>query len=102
LNAIELGCDLVTQNKHIPFGRTLKYNILHVLKNQHQYIHSAYREKLAKLAVAYLNADYPPKDIKPLCKLLKRFESKYAQHVIEHIHQQTEITTRWIRYLGTV
>ncbi|MCV6637811.1 hypothetical protein [Candidatus Albibeggiatoa sp. nov. NOAA] len=99
VNAIELGCNLVTQNKHIPFGRTLKYNILHTLKNQHQYINSAYREKLSKLAVAYLNANYPPKDIKPLCKLIKRFEAKYAQYVIEKIHQQTDVTVRWAVYL---
>ena len=82
LNAIELGCDLITKNKHIPCGHTFKFQILHLLKNQQQHINSAYREKLAK------------KDVKPLCKLIKRFNPKYAQYRIENVQRQTEITSR--------
>ena len=99
LNAIELGCDLAVVNKHIPFGRALKSNIFAALKNQHNYIDPSYRGKLATLAVKYLNSPYPPREAKPLCRLLKRFERNYTEHVIGNVNSDSMEAKRWLDYL---
>ena len=99
LNAIELGCDLVLLNKHIPFGSILKSNIFSSLKAQAQYISSAYREKLTNLATLFINLPYPPKESKELFKLLSKFESKYRLEVIENTNSNTKEARRWVAYL---
>ncbi len=100
LNAIELACELTIQNKHISFGKIIKSNIFEALKKQEEYINAGYKEELANLAIKYLNAPYPAKETKSLCRLLKQFESKYSEHVINNVSSSTEEAKRWVEYLG--
>jgi len=100
LNAIELGCDLTIYNKLMPFGKALKCNIFNALKIQEQYINKQFREKLAKLAVKYLNVEYPPRETKELCRLLRKFEPQYSRYVIDNVKSRTEEAKRWIEYLN--
>lgn len=99
LNAIELGCDLVVLNRHIPFGRTLKSNIFSSLKAQAQYISSEYRKKLTNLATVFINLPYPPRESKELFKLLSKFENKYRLEVINNTNSNTREAKRWVSYL---
>lgn len=101
ISAIELGCDLVLLNKHIPFGRTLKGNIFSSLKAQAKYISSEYKEKLTNLATVYINLPYPPRESKELFKLLSKFEQKYRFKVLENTHSSTTEAKKWVNYLET-
>lgn len=100
LNAINLACDLAIENKHIPFGKIIKSNMFEALKKQEKYINPRYREELAKLAVKYINAPYPAKETKSLCRLLNKFEAKYSKQVINKINSQSEEAKRWVEYLS--
>lgn len=100
LNAIELGCNLATNNFKLPFGRALKSNIFSSLKSQAPYISPKNRDELAELAIIYLNLDYPPRECKSLCRLLKRFESKYLHKVISGVDRTTKEAERWKQYLS--
>jgi hypothetical protein len=99
LNAIELGCNLAIENKHIPFGRTLKCNIFNSLRSQENFISNSYKEKLTQLAIAYLNSPYPPKESKMLCRLIKRFEKEYSSLILSNVQNKTVEADRWLRYL---
>ena len=99
LNAIELACDLSIQNKHIPFGKIIKSNIFEALKKQEKYICAGLKDKLAKLAIKYINAPYPAKETKSLCRLLKKFEPMYSEQVINNISNSTVEAKRWVKYL---
>lgn len=99
LNAIELACNLAIQNKHIPFWKSLKSNIFEALKKQEKYISTLYREKLVSLAIKYINAPYPAKETKSLCRLLKQFEPQYSKQVINNINSSSKEAKRWVEYL---
>ncbi len=99
LNAIELGCDLVIENKHVPFGRTLKSNILTSLKKHVRFISKDRQRELSLLAIVLLNDDYPPKEVKALCKLIKRFDIGFVQLVLDGTISKTKEAQRWVNYL---
>ncbi len=100
LNAIELGCELTMENRHIPFGKCLKSDIFNALKDQVDLVTPQYREALAELAVKYLNDPYPPKDGKKLYKLIKLFGPNYRNKILDGITSNTEEAQRWVTYLS--
>jgi len=99
LDAIELGCKLVLENKKIPFGRTLKSNIYTSLKQNVHLINNQYRQALVQLSVFYLNQTYPPRESQWLYKLVKGFEHKYVEIVLENVTSETGETQKWLSYL---
>ena len=83
LNAIELGCEFIQETEKVPFGKILKSNILTALKQQTKYIAQNYRLKLATTAVNLLSWEYPPREVRELCKLVQRFEPRYVELVVQ-------------------
>jgi len=99
MNAIELGCELVIENKRIPFGKILKVKILSSLKSQVRFVSPAYKESLSNLAIELLSIDYPPREVKELCKLIKKFEPNYTDNILNKVTSDTNEAKRWLQYL---
>ncbi|CAG7856398.1 hypothetical protein MCAMS1_00860 [biofilm metagenome] len=100
INAIELGCELVIEDKKIPFGKGLKSQILRALKNQVGFINPAYRQQISELAIKLLSLEYHPSETKYLCRLVKKIEPKYRNHILKTVQNDNKYNQRWLNYLG--
>ena len=99
LNAIELGCEFIQETGKVPFGKILKSNILTALKQQTNYITQNYRQQLATTAVSLLSWEYPPREVRELCKLVQRFEPRYAELVVQQTVCNSKEGERWVQFL---
>lgn len=102
LNAIELGCELVIENKKIPFGKGLKSKILQSLKNQVRFVNQSYRQQLTLLTIKLLTLEYHPTEIKFLYRLIKKFEPEYRQQVIHSVNSENKENKRWLKYFTDI
>lgn len=98
-NAIELGCELVRESKKIPFGRRLKSNVLTALKQKAIQIDSTYKQQLTESAVKLLSWQYPPREVRELCKLVHRFEPKYVESVVREAKCTNKESETWLHFL---
>ena len=96
--AIQLGCDLLLKNKKICFGVSLKTRILSSLKTQRALIPKGKKWQLTKLTILLLSLDYPPREIKWYCKLIKSFDPQFRNKIIEKLVPKTREAQRWLDF----
>jgi hypothetical protein len=98
--AIELGCDLLLENKKICFGVSLKTRILSSLKTQKNALSGSQKWKLTKLTILLLSLDFPPREIKWYCRLIRSFEPQYKEKVMEVVTPRTQEAQRWLDFFS--
>ena len=96
--AINLGCDLLLENKKICFGVSLKTRILSSLKTQRDLIPKGKKWQLTKLTIFLLSLDFPPREIKWYCKLIKSFDPQFRNKIIEKLAPTTREAQRWLDF----
>ena len=97
--AIDLGCEVISDDQKYPFGKLIKSNMARALKGKVEYLNDQQRMEILNVVRKLLNMEFTPRETEDYCKLVSKFPTKELKRSIQDLSPCSESAERWIEYL---